>query len=53
LGYRLSEEIDLAVNANNLFDKRYYLPGYAAADGSNNFGEPRNLMLSVKYTPQL
>lgn len=53
LGYRLSEEIDLAVNANNLFDKRYYLPGYAAADGSNNFGEPRNLMLSVKYTPAL
>lgn len=52
LGYRLSREIDLAVNANNLFDKRYYLPGYAAADGANNFGDPRNLMFSVKYTPE-
>ncbi|MBM7062646.1 TonB-dependent siderophore receptor [Pseudomonas sp. UL073] len=52
LGYRLSREIDLALNANNLFDKRYYLPGYAAADGGNNFGDPRNLMFSVKYTPQ-
>ncbi|MFJ3260711.1 TonB-dependent siderophore receptor [Pseudomonas sp. NPDC086581] len=53
LGYRLSQEIDLAVNANNLFDKRYYLPGFAAADGANNFGDPRNLMFSVKYTPEL
>ncbi len=52
LGYRLSQEIDLAVNANNLFDKRYYLPGFAAADGANNFGDPRNLMFSVKYTPE-
>ncbi|MCY1290810.1 Fe(3+)-pyochelin receptor [compost metagenome] len=52
LGYRLTSEIDLALNANNLFDKRYYLPGYAAADGSNNFGDPRNLMVSVKYTPE-
>lgn len=52
LGYQLTPEIDLAVNANNLFDKRYYLPGYAAADGSNNFGDPRNLMFSVKYTPE-
>lgn len=52
LGYRLTPEIDLAVNANNLFDKRYYLPGYAAADGANNFGDPRNVMFSVKYTPE-
>ncbi|MEH6563995.1 MAG: TonB-dependent siderophore receptor [Halopseudomonas sp.] len=52
LGYRLNDEISLAVNANNLFDKRYYLPGYAATDGSNNFGDPRNLMFSVKYIPQ-
>lgn len=52
MGYRLNDEIDLAVNAYNLFDKRYYLPGFAAADGSNNFGDPRNLMFSVQYTPQ-
>ncbi|MBD9483351.1 TonB-dependent siderophore receptor [Pseudomonas sp. PDM14] len=52
LGYELTPEIDLALNANNLFDKRYYLPGFAAVDGSNNFGDPRNLMFSVKYTPE-
>ncbi|MGE8496955.1 MAG: TonB-dependent siderophore receptor [Pseudomonas sp.] len=52
LGYKLTDEVDLALNANNLFDKRYYLPGYAAVDGSNNFGDPRNMMLTVKYTPE-
>ncbi|MGX5221235.1 TonB-dependent receptor [Pseudomonas segetis] len=48
----MSGEVDLAVNANNLFDKRYYLPGFAAVDGSNSFGDPRNLMFNAKYTPQ-
>lgn len=52
LGYELSSEVDLALNANNLFDKRYYQPGFAAGDGANNFGDPRNLMLTVKYTPE-
>lgn len=52
LGYQLSKEIGLAVNANNLFDKRYYTSAYNQLNGNNNFGDPRNVMFSVKYTPE-
>ncbi|NWC91205.1 MULTISPECIES: TonB-dependent siderophore receptor [unclassified Pseudomonas] len=52
VGYQLSPEIGLAVNANNLFDKKYIAAGYNQLDGNNNFGDPRNLMFTVKYTPQ-
>lgn len=52
VGYQLSPEIGLAVNANNLFDKKYISAGYNQLDGNNNFGDPRNLMFTVKYTPQ-
>jgi outer membrane receptor for ferric coprogen and ferric-rhodotorulic acid len=51
LGYQLTPEIGLALNANNLFDKRYYTAGYDQLNGNNNFGDPRNVMFSVKYTP--
>ena len=51
LGYQLTPEIGLALNANNLFDKSYYMAGYNQLNGNNNFGEPRNVMFSVKYTP--
>ena len=52
LAYQLTPEVGLAVNANNLFDKHYIASGYNQLDGNNNYGEPRNLMFSVKYTPQ-
>ncbi|MGY2188712.1 Ferripyoverdine receptor precursor [compost metagenome] len=52
VGYQLTPEIGLALNANNLFDKHYYTAGYNQLDGNNNFGDPRNLMFSVKYTPE-
>nr|WP_218646624.1 TonB-dependent siderophore receptor [Pseudomonas umsongensis] len=51
VGYQLTPEIGLALNANNLFDKHYYTAGYSQLSGNNNFGEPRNMMFSVKYTP--
>ncbi|MHC8286134.1 TonB-dependent siderophore receptor [Pseudomonas sp. XS1P51] len=51
VGYQLTPEIGLALNANNLFDKHYYTAGYDQLNGNNNFGDPRNLMFSVKYTP--
>ena len=51
VGYQLTPEIGLALNANNLFDKRYYTAGYNQLNGNNNFGDPRNVMFSVKYTP--
>ncbi|KNH29905.1 ligand-gated channel protein [Pseudomonas syringae] len=52
VGYQLTPEIALAVNANNLFDKTYITSAYNQLNGNNNFGDPRNLMFSVKYTPQ-
>ena len=52
VGYQLTPEIALALNANNLFDKTYITPAYNQLDGNNNFGDPRNLMFNVKYTPE-
>ncbi|WP_259744590.1 TonB-dependent siderophore receptor, partial [Pseudomonas protegens] len=52
IAYQLNDEVSLALNAYNLFDKHYYISGYNQLDGNNNFGDPRNFMLSVKYTPQ-
>ncbi|XEG75502.1 TonB-dependent siderophore receptor [Pseudomonas sp. abacavir_1] len=47
LGYRVSENIDTRVNFNNIFDKYYYS---GISFGNLNYGEPRNLMFSVKYS---
>ncbi|MDD2035030.1 TonB-dependent siderophore receptor [Pseudomonas sp. N-137] len=52
VGYQLTPEIALAVNANNLFDKTYITSAYNQLNGNNNFGDPRNLMFSVTYKPQ-
>ncbi|WP_460122259.1 TonB-dependent siderophore receptor [Pseudomonas sp. S2_C03] len=52
VGYQLTPEIELAMNANNLFDKTYFTAGYNQLDGNNNYGDPRNVMFSVKYTPE-
>ncbi|MDU9403422.1 TonB-dependent siderophore receptor [Pseudomonas sp. zfem004] len=52
LAYQLTPEVNLAVNANNLFDKKYWVAGFNQLNGSNNYGEPRNFMFTVKYTPQ-
>ncbi|MGY2259485.1 TonB-dependent siderophore receptor [Pseudomonas sp. SDO55104_S430] len=51
VGYQLTPEIALALNANNLFDKHYYTAAYNQLNGNNNYGDPRNVMFSVKYTP--
>ncbi|MCY1459510.1 TonB-dependent siderophore receptor [compost metagenome] len=52
LAYQLTPEVNLAVNANNLFDKKYWVAGFNQLNGSNYYGEPRNFMLTVKYTPE-
>lgn len=52
IGYKVSDEIGLAVNFNNLFDKVYYIPSYTAVASNNYYGDPRNVMFTVKYTPQ-
>lgn len=51
VAYQLSPEVALAMNVNNLFDKRYYIPSYSDPGGNNIYGDPRNLMFTVKYTP--
>jgi outer membrane receptor for ferric coprogen and ferric-rhodotorulic acid len=47
IGYRIDDTWSLALNGNNLLDKRYY-----ATVGTENFGnfygDPRNFMVSVK-----
>jgi len=52
LSYQATRELNLAVNVNNVFDKRYTLPGYVGYTGAS-YGEPRNVMLTLKYTPKL
>ena len=46
MGYQLSRNWQLALNVNNVFDKRYYL----SEETPNAFfwyGEPRNFMLRI------
>ncbi|MGJ7543479.1 TonB-dependent siderophore receptor [Variovorax sp. LT1R16] len=53
LAYQATPELSFAVNLNNVFDKRYWTPGYAEKNGANEYGDPRNVMFTVKYTPKL
>ncbi|PWB32896.1 TonB-dependent siderophore receptor [Pseudomonas sp. SDI] len=47
IGYRIDDTWSLALNGNNLFDRRYYTT--VGTEGFGNFyGEPRNMTLSVK-----
>ncbi|TBU93292.1 TonB-dependent siderophore receptor [Stutzerimonas kirkiae] len=46
--YQHSEHLSFTLNANNLFDKKY-LTGLGNFD-TTYYGEPRNLMLSAKYS---
>lgn len=47
IGYKINRNIDLALNANNIFDRKYY----ARVDGwtrQSYYGEPANAMLTVR-----
>ncbi|MCF7534236.1 TonB-dependent siderophore receptor [Pseudomonas petrae] len=48
-GYKLNEHWDGRVNVNNLFDTRYW-QGIPKESGTGVYGDPRNLMFSVKWT---
>lgn len=37
----------LAMNLNNVFDKRYWVPGFVEQNGSNDFGDSRNVMFTL------
>lgn len=50
-GYRLNEHVDLQLNANNVFDRKYYTTiANSASYGGDAYGTPRNMMLTAKYT---
>jgi outer membrane receptor for ferric coprogen and ferric-rhodotorulic acid len=45
-GYRLSQRMNLAFNANNIFDKTYYTR-LGGTNSYNTFGPPRNYKVSL------
>ncbi|MBB4866703.1 outer membrane receptor for ferric coprogen and ferric-rhodotorulic acid [Pseudomonas nitritireducens] len=47
LGYRLDEHWNVALNGNNLFDKKYY-QSVGAVSWGNFYGEPRNFMVTLQ-----
>ncbi|OPA89232.1 TonB-dependent receptor [Pseudomonas fluorescens] len=50
-GYKVNEHMDLQLNANNIFDRRYYSTIANSVDyGGDAYGTPRNMMLTAKYT---
>ncbi|MNG87430.1 Ferripyoverdine receptor precursor [compost metagenome] len=51
LNYQASEHLDVRLNLNNVFDKKYYQSiagntGY----GGNLYGDPRNFMLTTRWS---
>ena len=50
VAYRPSAQWQVQANLNNAFDKRYY-QNISNSWGANSFGDPRNLMLTVRYSP--
>ncbi|HAB03522.1 MAG TPA: TonB-dependent siderophore receptor [Pseudomonas sp.] len=50
-GYRVNQNLDLQLNANNVFDRKYYSAVAMSVDyGGDTWGTPRNLMLTAKYS---
>ncbi|MCV4343859.1 TonB-dependent siderophore receptor [Pseudomonas capsici] len=48
-GYKFDEHWDGRVNFNNVFDTKYW-QGIPTGTGSGVYGDPRNLMFSLKWT---
>ncbi|GAA5016425.1 TonB-dependent siderophore receptor [Acinetobacter puyangensis] len=46
LGYDVDKNIKVQLNANNIFDKKYY---ESVSNGTYHYGTPRNATLSLKY----
>lgn len=47
VAYRINKKLSVALNVNNIFDKKYYRT-LGSERGSNWYGEPRSAMLSVQ-----
>jgi outer membrane receptor for ferric coprogen and ferric-rhodotorulic acid len=48
-GYQFNEHWDGQVNLNNVFDEKYW-QGIPNASGTGVYGDPRNVMFSVKWS---
>jgi outer membrane receptor for ferric coprogen and ferric-rhodotorulic acid len=50
-GYQVNQHLDLQLNANNIFDRRYYQSiSNSVSYGGDSYGNPRNMMLTAKYS---
>ncbi|MBV4455442.1 MULTISPECIES: TonB-dependent siderophore receptor [Pseudomonas] len=50
-GYKVNDHLDLQLNANNIFDRRYYSTiANSVSYGGDAYGNPRNMMLTAKYS---
>ncbi|MNO06825.1 Ferric-pseudobactin BN7/BN8 receptor precursor [compost metagenome] len=50
-GYRVNQNLDLQLNANNIFDREYYSSiSNSTSYGGDTYGAPRNMMLTAKYS---
>ncbi|MCF5054485.1 TonB-dependent siderophore receptor [Pseudomonas syringae] len=50
-GYKVNDHLDLQLNANNIFDRRYYTSiSDSTKYGGDAYGNPRNMMLTAKYS---
>jgi outer membrane receptor for ferric coprogen and ferric-rhodotorulic acid len=47
MAYRLDKHLTAALNVNNLFDRRYY-QSLSGTSWNNRYGEPRNVMLTLR-----
>lgn len=47
--YRVNDTLDLALNVNNLFDKKYYRT-IGTLNNGNWYGEPRNFMVTLQMS---
>ncbi|KIY40939.1 TonB-dependent receptor [Pseudomonas sp. 10-1B] len=52
VAYRPSAQWQVQANLNNAFDKHYY-QNISNSWGANSFGDPRNLMLTLRYSPDI
>jgi outer membrane receptor for ferric coprogen and ferric-rhodotorulic acid len=48
-GYRFDEHWDARVNFNNVLDEKYW-QGIPTSSGSGTYGDPRNVMFSLKWS---
>jgi catecholate siderophore receptor len=48
LGYKIAS-LDLQLNINNLFDRKYIVSGHGVAPNLNTPGAPRNVQLTARY----